>query len=142
MRVFLAKPYDLSVFFTPMDQNTIFQPWFWRQRIVHLISFWIWQYLPIIFMNCGSQESCERDTQASFEGLKVKAKTQDSLVLLSDRPLLPPSKTAWQCRIVSCWSKPEHEIAVSVLAESDAGLAQSNTLRPATMISLTIVPNS
>ena len=46
------------------------------------------QYVSCIFMNYGSQESCERDVQASFEGV---AGEREELSFLSSPLRLPPS---------------------------------------------------
>ena len=87
MQVFQQNQQLSSLFFTSMDQNTIFQP-VWMRKSTHFISFWIWQCLSIVFMNYGSQESCERDVQASFEGV---AGEREELSFLSSPVRLPPS---------------------------------------------------
>ena len=85
-----AEPSKFIVFFKPMDQNSIFQAWFWIRMSTHFTSFCIWQYLSTIFVNDGSQvlKRAERDVQASFEGV---AGEREELSFLSSPVRLPPS---------------------------------------------------
>ena len=89
MQVFLAKPSNFIVFFTPMDPNAIFQPWSGvRERpcviivlifcnIYHACS---WYLVPKDNCKRETQERGERDVQASFEGV---ANEREELSFLS-----------------------------------------------------------
>ena len=77
MRVFLEN-HQISYFSVRLWIKTLFS--------TPVVDFL--QYVLCIFMNYGSQESCGRDVQASFEGV---AGEREELSFLSSPVRLPPS---------------------------------------------------
>ena len=89
MRVFLEN-HQISYFSVRLWIETLFstpdsgcEKKYAFHRVVDFV-----QYVLCIFMNYGSQESCGRDVQASFEGV---AGEREELSFLSSPVRLPPS---------------------------------------------------